>query len=53
MPTQSVVQREVEVLIEELTRDRFYGSIELKMEAGKILIAKITKTVKFAQGAVV
>jgi len=33
--------------IKELEQNKFYGSIEIKMEAGKIVIVKETKSIKF------
>jgi len=33
-------------LIKELIEKKFYGSIEIKMEAGKIVIVKKTESIK-------
>ena len=33
-------------LIKELIENKFYGSIEIKMEAGKIVIVKKTESIK-------
>jgi hypothetical protein len=37
---------DVTQLIAELTSQRFYGSIEVKFEAGRIVLLKKTETVK-------
>jgi hypothetical protein len=33
-------------VLEELERNRFYGSIELKLEAGKVVLLRKTETIK-------
>ena len=34
-------------LIRELVEKKFYGSLEIKMESGKIVICKQTSSIKF------
>jgi hypothetical protein len=36
----------VERVLSELTRDRFYGSVEIKFEAGKVVLLRKTETIK-------
>jgi len=33
-------------LLDDLTRDRFYGSVELKFEAGKVVLVRKTENFK-------
>ena len=33
-------------LLRELERERFYGSVEIKLEAGRIVLLRKTETVK-------
>lgn len=33
-------------LLEEVTRERFYGSVEIKFEAGKPVLVRKTETIK-------
>ncbi len=33
-------------LLAELTRQRFYGSLEVKFEAGKVVLLRKTETIK-------
>ncbi len=33
-------------LLEDLSRDRFYGSVELKFEAGKVVLVRKTESFK-------
>lgn len=41
---------EIELLLVEAKRDKLYGSIELKFEAGRFVIAKRTETIKPSGG---
>ena len=36
----------VEQLLSELTRDHFYGTLEIKFEAGKAVLLRKTETIK-------
>ena len=36
----------VERVLSELARDRFYGSVEIKFEAGKPVLLRKTETIK-------
>lgn len=36
----------VERVLSELERDRFYGSVEIKFEAGKAVLLRKTETIK-------
>ncbi len=36
----------VEQLLRELERQRFYGSLEVKLEAGKVVLLRKTETIK-------
>ncbi len=36
----------VEQLLTELERQRFYGSLEIKLEAGKVVLVRKTETIK-------
>jgi hypothetical protein len=36
----------VEKLLSEFARDRFYGSVEIKFEAGKPVLLRKTETIK-------
>ncbi len=36
----------VEQVLSELARDRFYGSVEIKYEAGKPVLLRKTETIK-------
>jgi len=36
----------VERVLSELARDRFYGSVEIKFEAGKAVLLRKTETIK-------
>lgn len=36
----------VEQLVTDLERCRFYGSVELKFEAGRLVVIKKTETIK-------
>ena len=38
-------------LVDELERDRFFGSLELKFEAGQVVLLRKTETIKPAKGA--
>jgi hypothetical protein len=38
--------REIEKLIEDLERTRFFGSLELKFEAGRVVLVRKTETIK-------
>ncbi len=40
------VETRVEALIQELADRRFYGSLTLKFEAGKVVILKMEETLK-------
>jgi len=42
----SEMTAEVSKLIDELTRDRFFGSVELKFEAGRLVLVRKTETLK-------
>lgn len=35
-------------LLESLTKSRFYGTLELKFEAGNIVLCRKTQTIKFS-----
>ncbi len=37
-------------LLRELEKERFYGSIEIKMEAGKVILLRETQTLKPGEG---
>lgn len=39
----------VERVLSELARDRFYGSVEIKFEAGKAVLLRKTETIKPAE----
>jgi hypothetical protein len=39
----------VERILAELARDRFYGSVEIKFEAGKAVLLRKTETIKPAE----
>ena len=39
----------VERVLNELARDRFYGSVEIKFEAGKPVLLRKTETIKPAE----
>ena len=36
----------VDDLLKELERNRFYGSLELKLEAGRVVLLRKTETIK-------
>ena len=36
----------VDEILSQLARDRFYGSVEIKLEAGKIVLLRKTETIK-------
>ena len=36
----------IQVLLEEMARRRFYGSLEIKLEAGKVVLLRKTETIK-------
>lgn len=36
----------VELLLREYERDRLYGSVEIKFEAGKVVLMKRSETIK-------
>lgn len=36
----------IELLLSEATHDKMYGSLEFKFEAGKLVLAKKTETIK-------
>ncbi len=36
----------VQQLLTELARQRFYGSLEIKFEAGKVVLLRKTETIK-------
>jgi hypothetical protein len=38
-------------LVDELERGRFFGSLELKFEAGQVVLLRKTETIKPAKGA--
>jgi hypothetical protein len=40
------IMNSVEALVDELARDRFYGSVEIKFEAGKPVLLRKTETIK-------
>jgi hypothetical protein len=37
---------DIPLLLVQLGRDRFYGSLEIKLEAGRIVLLKKTETIK-------
>jgi hypothetical protein len=37
---------EVEEILRELERQRFYGSLEIKLEAGRVVLMRKTETLK-------
>ena len=37
---------EIEKLIEDLERTRFFGSLEVKFEAGKVVLIRKTESIK-------
>jgi hypothetical protein len=41
---------EVLDLLRELEKQRFYGTIEIKMEAGKVVLLRETQTLKPGEG---
>jgi hypothetical protein len=41
---------EVLDLLRELEKQRFYGSIEIKMEAGRVVLLRETQTLKPGEG---
>lgn len=40
----------IELLLAEAERNRFYGTIELKFEAGRLVIARRSETIKPSGG---
>jgi hypothetical protein len=36
----------IQALLQEMARRRFYGSLEIKLEAGKVVLLRKTETVK-------
>ncbi len=38
----------VQQLVTELERQRFYGSLEIKFEGGKVVLLRKTETIKLA-----
>jgi hypothetical protein len=37
-------------ILEELQKQRFYGTIEIKLEAGKVVLIRKTQTLKLEEG---
>ena len=46
MTANSVQLREVPTLLAQLQSDRFYGSLELKLESGEVVLIRKTETIK-------
>jgi hypothetical protein len=44
-PTMTVTETAAE-MVRELGRTRFYGSLEIKFEAGRVVLVKKTETIK-------
>ncbi len=36
----------IQALLQEMARRRFYGSLEIKLEAGKVVLLRKTETIK-------
>jgi len=36
----------VEQILNELSRERFYGTLEIKLESGKVVLLRKTETIK-------
>ncbi len=36
----------IHALLQEMARRRFYGSLEIKLEAGKVVLLRKTETIK-------
>ncbi len=36
----------IQALLQEMARHRFYGSLEIKLEAGKVVLLRKTETIK-------
>lgn len=40
------MQPDVSALLDQLQEQRFYGSLELKLEAGRVVLVRKTETIK-------
>ena len=47
--TTDATQSDIPQLIEGLRQSRFYGSLEIKLEAGQVVLLKKTETIKPTQ----
>ena len=49
MKPSRMSQDSIGPLVEELQRQRFYGSLEIKLEAGRIVLLRKTETIKLSE----
>ncbi len=40
------VMQNIDEMLEDLERNRFFGSVELKLEAGRVVLLRKTETIK-------
>lgn len=46
MRVSSLISPEVELLLTEAVRDRLYGTIEVRYEAGRVVLLRKSETIK-------
>lgn len=49
MKPSRMSQDSIGPLVEELQSQRFYGSLEIKLEAGRIVLLRKTETIKLSE----